>query len=157
MKRAGTVIVAALMIALLGACGSGNTANGNAGNAGKADNHAGHGHGDEHGEAHELGEKKVGAYELHVSRVEHDSKTEGVFEIKVMKDGKSVKDAPVDVWVGDATGKELSPVAKGEWMDDEGLFDCHVTLPADTSGARLWVRLRPADTKLDAVDFPLSE
>ena len=153
MKRVLTVLLAACAVFTLVACGGGNNAT-NAGNTGNHEGH-GHGHGDEHGEAHELGEKKVGDYELHVAQVESDSKTEAIFEVKVMKDGKSVKDVPVDVWIGNAEGKELAKVAKGEWAEDEGLFDCHVDLPADMKGARLWVKIRQGDLK--AVDFELDK
>jgi hypothetical protein len=152
-----TVLLAMCAALMFGACGGGN----NAANGGGNDSHShaddGHGHGDEHGEAHELGEKKVGDYELHVGQVESDSKTEGIFEVKVMKDGKAVKDVPVEVWIGNSAGKELAPVAKGEWMEEEQLFDCHATLPTDMKDARLWVRIRPANTKLDPVDFELDK
>jgi hypothetical protein len=156
MKRVMTVLLAACAVFTLAACGGGNNAANGGGNTG---NHAGHnhGHGDEHGNVHELGEKKVGDYELHVGQVESDSKTEAIFEVKVMKDGKAVKDVPVDVWIGDSAGKELAPVAKGEWMEEEQLFDCHATLPTDMKDARLWVRIRPTGVKLDAVDFELDK
>ncbi|MCC7509282.1 MAG: hypothetical protein IT464_07890 [Planctomycetes bacterium] len=155
MRKLMLLILAVASLAMA-ACGGGNTTNGPAGNAPANDGHS-HGHGDEHGKAHDLGKKKSGDYEVQVGQVESDSKTEGVFEIKVMKDGKVVKDVPAEAWIGNSAGKELSPVAKGEWMEDEQLLDCHVALPADMKEARLWVRIRPTGVKLDPVDFELDK
>lgn len=82
MTLAATVVLAA--------CGGGNTTN--AGNV--AVNGQGNGHGDEHGTVHPMGKKALGeGYEAEVGHVESDSKTELVFEVKVLKDGKDVKDA----------------------------------------------------------------
>ncbi|MBK8207588.1 MAG: hypothetical protein IPK87_12495 [Planctomycetes bacterium] len=152
MRKLMLLILAVASLAMA-ACGGGNTTN--AGNSPTNSGGHGHGHGDEHGEAHDLGKKKSGDYEVQVGQVESDSKTEGVFEIKVMKDGKVVKDVPAEAWIGNSAGKELSPVAKGEWMEDEQLLDCHITLPADLKEARLWVRIRPTGVKLDPIDFEL--
>ncbi len=131
MTLAATVVLAA--------CGGGNTTN--AGNV--AVNGQGNGHGDEHGTVHPMGKKALGeGYEAEVGHVESDSKTELVFEVKVLKDGKDVKDAQVKVWLGDKDGKELSPVANGEWMADEGLFDAHTAVPpTGADGLVLWVRV----------------
>jgi hypothetical protein len=137
--------MAAVAVVALAACGGGNNAAN--GNAPANDDDHGHGHGDEHGEAHEIGEKKIGDYDVHVARVEGESKTEAVYEIKVMKGSEAAKGKTVDVWIGDKDGNAKAPIAKGEWMEEEGLYDCHVELPADLKDMRLWVKIREGDLK----------
>jgi hypothetical protein len=141
MKRVFAVLLAACAVAMLAACGGGNNAT-NAPTDNRA--HDGHGHGDEHGEAHKIGEKQIGDYMVEVARVESKETKEGIYEIKVTKDGKSVKDVPVDAWIGDKDGKHITEPAGGEWMEEEGLYDCHVRMPEKLDGARLWVQLRTA-------------
>jgi hypothetical protein len=138
MKRVLTVLLAACAVLMFAACGGGN----NATNAGNTKANDGHDH-DEHGEVHDMGEKDLGdGYKVKVGHVEAEGTSEAVFEVDVQSGVAAVKDATVSVWIGDAAGKELSPVGTGEWMADENLYDCHVAMPKDAKDAKLWVRVR---------------
>lgn len=106
-----------------------------------------HGH-DHEGEHHDLGHMEhAGGWEIHAGHIgELEHGHEGIFEVKVTRNGKAVPGARVNAWIVDAEGKGLTPRAGGEWMADEGLFDCHLTMPEETPGdAFLMVRIREGD------------
>jgi hypothetical protein len=119
---------------------------------GNGDNHAhgnedghGHGHDDHHGgEATELGHHEEGIWHVGASILGHcEPGKEAVFEIHVKKEGKLFKQAGVEGWIGDEKGEKLSKVQKGEWRDDEQLYDCHIDAPATLpEKAHFWVRMR---------------
>lgn len=142
MMRLALMLVAALALA---ACGD-NHANNN-GHA-NDDHKEGDGHGDHHGEAVALGTHEFeGGWLVEVGQIGHcEAGKEAIFEVTVKKDGQVQKDARVTGWIGDDTGTELSMIARGEWMEKEGLSDLHVLapkeLPAEPS---LWVRVRHGD------------
>jgi hypothetical protein len=153
MRNLFTLMLVAVTVLALAACG------GNSGNATNSGNHDhdhdhehGHGHGDEHGEAHSLGEKDLdGGYHVHAAVVGelHDAK-EGVFEVKVTKDDKPAKGAMVTAWIVDTDGKE-SGHATGEWNEKESFYDCHVALAKEPGeGAKLVVRVMHEGTDAKA-------
>ncbi len=156
-KLFGLMLMGAMALVLAGCGGDAHNHNSTGGHD---HDHGKDGHGDEHGETHELGEKELkDGYHVHVALVGdmHD-KGEGIFEVKVMKDDKPAKGATVTAWITHA-GKSDPPRAVGEWSEAEGYYDCHVIKDKELpEGAKLHVRVLHEKTDQTATfDLPHDE
>ncbi|MCA8916532.1 MAG: hypothetical protein KDB90_14090 [Planctomycetes bacterium] len=130
------------------ACGGGanNAGGGNAANTGG--NEAGHSHEDgghhHEGEEHDLGHRTKDDWHYGAKQIgDPEAGGELVFEVHLQKGGENVKDATIATWVGDDSGKELSPRGSGAWVEDEGVYDCHVGMPKDIPAKmKFWVEVK---------------
>ena len=132
------------------ACGGGanNASGGNAGNtagsgngAGQTNEDGGHHH---EGEEHDLGKRTKDDWSYSAKQIgDPEGGGELVFEVQLQKGGENVKDATIATWVGDDSGKELSPRGSGAWVEDEGLYDCHVGMPKEIPATmKFWVEVK---------------
>ena len=150
-KLFGTIMMMALLLTFAACGGSGNATNAANGNA--PHNEAGHthNHGDAHdGEKHDLGDREKGDYKYEVVQIgDPEDGGEGIFELRVNKGDTKITDATIAVWIGDASGKELTPRAAGEWRADEDCYDLHVALPPKLPASmKLWVTVNHGGSEI---------